>query len=373
MILCIDSGCRVLRAKAYARRRYLLFFISLAVSTVFLLIFQFSGFSLDLAGHCGKIATHFAAALFLYLTAFILIFHLVTIPLSFYQGYIVEHQFGLSNQTLSRWVDDYLKRFLLSYAFFILVIEAWYYLLRTLPDNWWIAAAAFWLLCTVIVRHLFPVLIIPLFYRYRPITDREIRERIFALANKAHMKLFDVCEINLSKDTKKANAALAGLGASKRVLLADTLLEHYSTEEIEVVIAHEFAHHILRHTAKALIFSAILSSLGFFVMQRFLGVIAAALHAEVIFQIDIFPMLYLSFLFLNLLAMPLSNGYSRYLEKRADLFALELTGLRDSFVSCMQRLARDNLADISPGRLIEIFFYNHPPIEKRIAYAQNIS
>lgn len=373
MFFYINADDKTVRAKAYARHRYVFFFINLAATVFFLLIFHYSGISLRLRWLSEGIGGNFFLALFLYLTVFICTFHLVTLPLSFYQGYVVEHRFELSNQSLSRWIADYLKRFILSYVFMVLIIEVFYYLMRALPDMWWLAAAVLWFLFAVIMRQLFPVLIIPLFYKYRPITNVEIREKIFELAAKAKMQLFDVCEIDLSKDTKKANAALTGLGKSRRVLLADTLLARYTPEEIEVVMAHEFAHHILKHAAKILVVGAVLSTTGFFIMQQALGKIAVLLHIEAVFAIDMFPFLYLVFLCFNLLTMPISNGYSRYLEKKADLFALELTGLRDSFISCMQRLAQDNLADPDPGRWIEIFFYNHPPIGKRIAYAKEAS
>ena len=230
-------------------------------------------------------------------------------------------------------------------------------------------AAFGWLCITVILGKIFPVVIIPMFYKYKDIENTQICSRINNLLSKNNIKIKSISQINLSKDTKKANAALVGIGSTKRVLLADTLLSNYSPDEIEVVFAHELGHFKLRHIPKLIFLSAVTTVIGLYLVNIILKSAAIHLGFSGIYDIAGMPLILLSLTILGFFIMPIQNGYSRLLERQADIFAIKNTGLKDAFISSMEKLATQNLSDVAPSKIIEFLFYDHPPISKRIKLA----
>ena len=216
--------------------------------------------------------------------------------------------------------------------------------------------AGAWILFGIIFAKLVPVIIIPLFFKYKELENSKLKEKLLSLARKCGVRVLDVFKIDLSAKTRKANAALTGIGNTRRILLGDTLLENYAEDEIEVVMAHELAHHKFMHIWRSLIFGGIFTVAGFYLLKLLLQSFVDLKNMGSIADIEAFPVILLGITVLSALFMPIQNFYSRELEKRADSFALKLTGLSDAFISCMTRLARQNLADIKPSRFIEIMF-----------------
>lgn len=355
-------------AKAYARERYVLFFIGTAVTFFFLIVYQltFSGFFKSFAF---SVQTNFYIATTIYIALFSLLHYAVSLPAHYYSSYMLEHKFSLSNQNLYSWGKDELKKGIISFLIFLCIINIFYFLLRLTGGLWWIWLAAFWVLFTVIFTRLVPTLIIPLFYKYSVLENANLKKRIKDTAKKAAIDLIDIFQIDFSKKTKKANAAVVGMGKSRRVLLADTLLTNFSDDEIESVCAHEFAHHKLYHMLKHIIFSSVLTAVGFYILSLLMQRIVITFHADAIYDLKIFPSFMIVLFIFNFFMMPVDNAFSRMLEKEADMLCLDLTGNPQAFIHTMDKLARMNLSDRNPPKIIKHMFYSHPPISERIEMA----
>jgi STE24 endopeptidase len=216
-----------------------------------------------------------------------------------------------------------------------------------------------------------PVLLLPLFYRVKPLEREVLRVRLIGLARTAGTPVLGAYEWRLGDRTRKANAALAGLGRTRRILLSDTLLAEYSDDEIEVILAHELAHHLHRDVWIGLGYDTALTCAGFYVAHRALQAAAPTLALQGTADVAGAPVLLLAVGALTLLLTPLANALSRAHERRADRTALRLTNNPGAFISAMRRLGQQNLAEESPSRLVQALFYTHPPIKERLRAARD--
>jgi STE24 endopeptidase len=309
----------------------------------------------------------------LYVLFVSVLFDTVLFPLSMYRGFVLEHRYGLSTQTFSHWFKDHVKAGLISLLFAEAGAAVVFYTLRRWPDYWWVIAGAGYSLVTIVLVNLAPVLLLPLFFKFKPLGSEELRQRLTALASKAGTRIMGVYEWTLSDRTKKANAALTGLGNTRRILLSDTLLSDYSHEEIEVILAHELAHHVHRDIRTSVLFDIALTFAGFvaahvalqWAVPRF-GLYGPSDPAGI-------PVLLLSAGAIGLAAKPVLNAASRAHERRADAYALEMTRNPGAFVTAMKRLGQQNLAEDNPSRLVQVFFYTHPPIKQRLKAASEMN
>ncbi|MBA7704723.1 Protease HtpX [subsurface metagenome] len=252
----------------------------------------------------------------------------------------------------------------------LVATETLYFFLRQFPNHWWLPATAAWVLLTIVLGKITPALIIPLFYKCSPLANEELKERLLQLCKNCGVGAEQVSEVQLSKDTRKANAAVAGFGKGRRILLADTLLKNYSDEETEAIFAHELGHLHLFHIWKILGFGAAISLASFYLTFLLFRAKLSFFGFDQIYDIAAFPLLALILMLLGLILIPVQNGYLRHLEKQADTFALDHIQNRQSFVSAITKLGNQNLSDPSPSRLEELLLYTHPPISKRLRYAR---
>ncbi len=313
---------------------------------------------------------NYVLALFLYVLALAILSKLLSLGLDLY-GFRLEHQYHLSNQRLRAWLWDQIKEFLVGLVISTILAELFYLLVRKFPQTWWIVAWVVFMALSVLFVQIAPLVIFPIFYKFRPLNNPELRTRLTRLSERAGTKVRGVYEWVLSEKSKKANAALAGWGATRRIILADTLLENYSNDEIEAVLAHELGHHVCRHILKSMIVQALLSFAGFWLLKWVLR--WAVLRKEwFISQYDFanLPLIILVTTVLSLALMPLLKAYSRFTERQADRYALKSIAAVEPFISAMNKLAEQNLAERQPSRIVEILFHSHPPIAKRIAAAE---
>ena len=291
------------------------------------------------------------------------------VPLSFYQNFILERRYGLSSETRSQWARDYLKAAALVLVLGVGAAEVVYVTLRWSREWWWVPSAICFIAAVVVLARLAPVLLLPLFYRVEPLDRESLRVRLVALSERARVPVLGVYVWGLGDKTRRANAALVGTGATRRILLSDTLLADYSDDEIEVILAHELAHHVHGDIRRALwIESAlVVASLvaGAVALRAWWGFVGLMDPADVAGL----PLLFLAALVVSLAATPAVNALSRRNERRADRYALALTGRPEAFVSAMRRLTAQNLAEERPSRLAVWLFHSHPPIEDRIQCA----
>jgi STE24 endopeptidase len=294
---------------------------------------------------------------------------LLTLPVGFWSGYVLEHRYGLSNQTLWRWVWRRLKSYLVGGPLGLVLLLGLYALLWYGGAWWWLWATAAWLVVTLVLGQLLPVVILPLFYKVTPLDDAPLRERLERLTAGTGLKVEGIYRLELSADTKKANAALAGLGRSRRVLLGDTLLSQFTPEEIEVVFAHEVGHHVHRHLPKMVVAGVALAAAGFWLVDLVLRRAAPALGYAGFDDPAALPLVLLVLTLFGLLLAPAQNAVSRLFERQCDRYALERTGLVQAYRSAFLKLARLNKTDPDPHPLVVWLFDDHPPIRQRLALA----
>ncbi len=356
-------------SKRYSLQKRLLTISGLIVALFYLLFMGLFGSNI-LKSLISFVTVNEYLLIALYVFVFIIIIDVITIPLSFYGGFILEHMYGLSNQKISGWIKDELKKFLISLSLIIFMVEIMYIFLRNFPNTWWIFVTMIWIFFSVVMAKLAPVLIFPLFYKSVPLDNKEVKEGLESLAEETEINIQGVYKINLSKDTKKANAALAGLGSTRRVLLGDTLLDSYSLAEIKSVFAHELGHHVYRHIWKMLAIGTISGCFGFAFCHLVLTKVIVVLGYQNIHDIAAFPAVCMALAVSGFILLPIQNAISRRFERACDKYAIEKTNDPEAFISTMEKLAEQNLSDRTPNRLIELLFYSHPAISKRIEMAK---
>jgi len=296
----------------------------------------------------------------------------LSLPLSFYAGYTLPHRYEMSTQTLEAWIMDRIKTGLLSAILGTPLLIGTYALIRAYPETWWAWAALGFSLFTVVLAILAPVLIMPIFYKFRPLEEeyQDLVQRILMLAEKARTKVQGVFTFDMSRRTKAANAALTGLGKTRRILLADTLLNEFSSDEIETVLAHELGHLVHNDIPLQLLFQTGFNFLSFYIAHFILARVPAYLEISQASDPAGLPLLGLLFGLLGLITMPLSNAFSRWRENLADDYALDATQNGEAFKSAMTRLANQNLAEVDPEAWVVFFLYSHPPLRERIRKAE---
>jgi len=361
-------------AKRYEAIHNRLFLIDIAATVAALALLLFAGFSTNLRGFIEQRISEnaFAVTAFYAIIVTIVYYFIILIPLH-YVDYVYELRFGLSRQSFPAWFTDEFKSMGLNMILLVVFLELVYFLLRAAPTYWWLWAAAAWTVLVVVLTQLAPVLLIPIFYKREPLTNEELAERLRHLVERVQMSVIAVEKLGLGAKTVKANAMLAGLGSTKRVLLGDTLLEHFTDDEIETVLAHELGHHYHNHIWKLIGAGAVATFAGFFVATTLLSSLVAALgylEFRSVADVATFPILAFALLVMALVAMPATNAFSRALERQADGFALRLTRKPDAFISAMRRLATRNLADTEPSPIVEALLHGHPSISRRIAAAE---
>jgi STE24 endopeptidase len=288
-----------------------------------------------------------------------------------YYGFRLEHRFHLSNQRLRAWVLDEAKGFLVGLILMVVIVEVLYFMLREFPQHWWLLTWAIFMGLFVLLAQLAPVILFPIFYKFEPLQNEELKQRLVRLGERAGTRVRGVYKWNLSEKSKKANAALTGLGGTRRIILADTLLDNYSADEIEAVLAHELGHHVHKHILKGIAVQAVTTLLGFWAANWALHYAVDRLHMfDELSDFANLPVFILAVTVLSLLALPGLNAFSRFNERQADRYAFESIASVDPFISAMNKLAEQNLAERTPARFVEWFFHSHPAISRRLQAAQ---
>jgi STE24 endopeptidase len=356
---------------AYPEVKWRLFLADIVLTAVLFVVFQLC-FSRQIVVYLAQKGFPFYLSCFVYGTFFMAFVYAASFPLRFIDAYVTEHKFGLSTQRLAAWLADEAKSVLLSYVLWTACMLVFYFFVRNFHETWWLVTAIAWIFFSVILTQLMPVLLIPIFFKYIPIEDVAMKNRILGLAAKCGIKLVDVCQIDLSSKTKKANAALVGLGKTRKVIIADTLMKGFTPEETQTVVAHEFGHFKFQHIWQLLLFSAIVTVGGFYTLSFIAVKVSTILGSGGISDLFILPSLVLLMAAFGVVIMPIQNWFSRRLEREADRYAIRMTGDPATFISTMRKLAEMNQAEPDPPLLRKILIYNHPPISERIRMAEEI-
>ena len=357
------------RAKHYHRIHLRLSLSRFALSFTFLLGILFSGASISLRNAIQSLASNPWLVVGAYGVVFYVLIELLFLPISYYSGYVVEHRFRLSTQSRRAWLRDRGKGIGLSLLLGLLMLEIFYGIIRGYPQGWWLPVTGVLVFIFIILARLAPVIFLPIFFKLKELEGEELRKRLKELAEKVGTKVRGIYQIDLSRKSKTVNAALAGWGKTRRLILSDTLLQNFTPEETEVVVAHELGHQVGFHSWKMMALQTITMGLTLFLCERVLRRTVPLFPLRGMSDVAGLPLVILIVSLLGLVFLPLVNAYSRHLERGADRFSLENIERSEYFISAMEKLAELNLADKSPHPVVEYLFYSHPPIGERIKEA----
>jgi STE24 endopeptidase len=298
---------------------------------------------------------------------------LIDLPLSFYAGFVLPRRFEQSTQNLRGWLVDQLKSAAIGAPLGLLVLELLYLALRLSGASWWLWASGGLLVFNVLLANLAPVVIMPLFNKYVPLGEQhqDLAERLLRLAQRAGTRVRGVYTFDMSRRTKAANAALTGVGNTRRIVLGDTLIGEFTPDEIETVLAHELGHHVHRDILFLLALGSASTLLGLYLASMAMNWAVGVFHLGAVSDIAGLPALSLTLGLYGLLSGPLVNAMSRWRERMADAYALDATGKNDAFASAMIRLANQNLGEVDPEKWVVWMFHSHPPLSERIAAARH--
>ena len=358
-------------ARRYNRIHRWLEFSDFALGLAFLLILLLSGWNAVLRDWAYRFAfQNYTLSVFIYVFMLLLGGKLLGIGLDYY-GLRLERRFQLTTQKTRSWIWDETKGFLVGLLFAGIIAELLYFTIRQSPQHWWIISWAMFMGLFVVLAQIAPLILFPIFYKFEPLENDDLKQRLVRLSESAGTKVRGIYKWHLSEKSRKANAALTGLGATRRIILADTLLDHYSPEEIEAVLAHELGHHVHKHILKSIFVQAGVTLLGFWAANYVLHLsIEQWSMFDTMSDFSNLPLLVLISTVLSVVLMPAMNAYSRFNERQADRYAFKTIRSVQPFITSMNKLAAQNLAERTPSRWVEWLFHSHPAISRRVAAAE---
>jgi len=358
-------------ARRYNRIHRWLEFSDFALGLAFLLVLLLSGWNATLRDWAYHAAfQNYTLAVLIYVFMLLLGGKLLGIGLDYY-GLRLERRFVLSTQKTRSWLWDETKGFLVGLLFAGIIAELLYFTIRQSPQHWWIMSWAMFMVLFIVLAQIAPLILFPIFYKFEPLENDDLKQRLVKLSESAGTRVRGIYKWHLSEKSRKANAALTGLGATRRIILADTLLDHYSPEEIEAVLAHELGHHVHKHILKSIFVQAGITLFGFWAANFVLHLsIEQWAMFDTMSDFSNLPLLVLVSTVLSILLMPAMNAYSRFNERQADRYAFKTIRSVQPFITSMNKLAAQNLAERTPARWVEWLFHSHPAISRRVAAAE---
>jgi len=355
-----------MNAKRYNNIKLVIGICEGIASFTLILLFVWLGYSKELENYLSNYFSNQYLLFLVFLFVLGLAGSILSSPISYYTGFYLEHKYNLSNQTFWKWILEGIKGLLVSLVIGVPILLTFYFFLVYFGTIWWLPFAIIMFFISVVLAQIFPTLIFPIFYKITPIENENLKERIKKLAHNAKLKVENVYKFNMSKNTKKANAAFTGLGKTKRIILGDTLLDNYSEDEIETVIAHELGHYKKKHIIKNIIIGTASSFLTLYIIAALYQSSLSWFGYESITQISALPLLALWSMLIGIVQSPLGNILSRKFEYEADEYAINETKKPFAFIKTLEKLTDQNLGDKEPHPFVEWFFYSHPSIKNRI-------
>lgn len=362
----LDAG-RQRQAAEYARKRRRIGIITLVLTVALVAALIFTPVSGNLAAMLPDSPALGAA---LYFALLMFVYAVITLPLDYYGGLELPRRYGLSRQDFRGWFADHVKSMSMGIFFGAMAVAALYFMLQRSPDWWWLFAWAGMMVLSLVLTVLAPVLIIPMFFKMKPMKEGELRDRLETLAERTGIKVGGLYVIEFSEKTTLANAAVMGLGRTKRVAISDTLIEQYSPDEIELVMAHELAHQCHADVWRLFSFQAATFLFMFGLGARVFDYLVPALDYVNLTNPAALPLLLLALFAAGMPTLPLSGWFSRRLEAAADAYALDITGNPDVFISAMTKLTDQNLSEARSSSFFERLGQGHPNYNDRVKMAE---
>jgi STE24 endopeptidase len=292
----------------------------------------------------------------------------VSLPLALYRTFVIEVRFGFNRMTLALFITDLAKQVLLGLALGVPLLLAVLWLMQRMGAYWWFYVWVVITLFSLVLQLIFPALILPLFNKFTPITQGELAQRIGALLERCGFKSSGLYKMDGSKRSSHGNAFFTGFGATKRIVLFDTLVERLDPSEVEAVLAHELGHYKLHHVVKMLLLSIAMTFAGLWILGQLidepwfyagLGVRTPSTAAG----LGLFMLVISEFTFF---LQPVMALYSRRREYEADAYAMQHASPAE-LVRALVKLYQDNAATLTPDPMHSAFYDSHPPAALRIA------
>lgn len=366
-----DNNKRVI-ARKYEKVRLILDVVNGTVLPVLTSLFLvLSRISPELGKYLQSLTGSYWLSVALYVVVFVFFLQLLATPFTFYSGFVVEHRFGLSVQRAKDWMTDDLKSIALEAVFGVLLGIVVYYLMQ-LTYLWWLLTAFFFAALEILLSTVLPYVIMPIFYKVTPLADTRMKDHLIDMAKRVGTK--DIQRVLVADESRRsirANAMFSGIGSSRAIVLFDTLIKNFPSREVVTVVAHELGHYVNKDIWKSAAISGILTVLPLFLADYVLRNSATALGLAGITDPAGIPIIFGVLLGFGFVLQPISNGFSRILERQADEFSLRAAEDPDAQASAERRLADLDLSVDTPNRFIELFFYTHPSSSKRVAMAED--
>ncbi len=363
------------KALAYYRSGNVLWVVETMWGLLIPALFLFTGLSARIRAWAQRFGKKWFFVISLYFLIFSTLTFVLDLPLDYYAGYVREHAYELSTQTFGKWSSDTLKGLLVGLVIGVLFLWAPYLLLRKSPRRWWLYTGLLAIPFLLVMILIQPIWIAPLFNKFEPMKDKALEASILRLAERAGIEGGRVFEVNKSEDTKRVNAYVAGLGATKRIVLWDTAIAKLDESELLFVMGHEMGHYVLGHIWKLLFFYSILIIAALYAVHRTAGwLINRYKHRfgfDQLADIASLPLLMLLLSIYSFLVMPIALAYSRHIEHEADRFGLEITQSNHAAATAFVKLQTENLAVPRPGLLFKLWREGHPTLGDRVDFCNN--
>jgi STE24 endopeptidase len=363
------------QAMSYYRSGNILWIVQQIWSLIIPLLFLYKGFTGKLARISEKFGKNWYFTIVVYLVFFIFLTTLLNLPFDFYADYIREHSYQLSTESFGRWIGQYALSMGVSMVAAAAFIWVFYYLLKKSPRRWWLYGSLASTVILFIMMFVQPIWVDPLFYNFGPMKNKELEQQILGLASRAGIEKGRVFEVDMSQETKKLNAYVVGFGSTNRIVLWDTTIDRLTTDQILFVMGHEMGHYILHHLWWDLIYMALLALLVFYLTYKSANYLLHKFHRQWGFShlesIASLPLLLFLVTLFMLLATPLTNYFTRYIEHEADRFGLEITQNNQAAGEAFVALQLQNLSNPRPGNLFVFWRSSHPPLGERVDFTNS--
>jgi STE24 endopeptidase len=336
-------------------------------------LFLFTGVSARIRNVAQGIGRRWFLVIAAYVIIYFAVNYLLKLPLTYYQGFLREHDYGLSNQSLAQWFGDSLKSLMVTVVGGTLLVWIPYLLIKKSPRRWWLYTG----IAAVPVMMLFmlvqPIWIAPLFNEFGPMQDKALEAEILQLADRAGIDGGRVFEVNKSEDTEAVNAYVGGFLNTKRIVLWGTLVQKLDRNQVLAVMAHEMGHYVRGDIWKLIVLFSGLILVALYAISRVMPTLIRQFHSRFGFDepedIASLPLILLLLSAFSLVLAPVAMAYTRHIEHEADRFGLELTRDNHAMASALLFLQQENLANPDPGPLYRLWRAWHPVLADRIRFA----
>lgn len=350
----------------YSRIKDLLYFLATPFEWLIVVFFLLSSVSNAIEKNLKVKISKRWLQITLYYLSFSLFVFICTLPFEIIH-FLVSKMYNVSVQHFIAWTIDELIDFFIQFIIMVITVQVLLYLLRKWKNKWWIVGWGVTIPFTLFLTFIQPVVLDPIYHDFKPISDKNLEDKILLMADEAGIPITNVYEVEMSDETNALNAYVNGIGSNARIVLWDTILERLTDDEILFIMAHEISHYVHHHIYWGIAFGIMMSFIGFYLIHVILNKIS---HRYSLSDFSVIPVVLLSVSILSFTASPISNIFSRYEERISDEYAVMITDDRKAGIKTFQSLSKASLSEVNPPMLVKIFLYSHPTIFERIISLQ---